>query len=143
MYFVAPFDRGGGTNATVAEHKLRIRIYSRVFLCQDRRKPGHRNADASPPNPHQPSTPPDDRPLPNSPVREIVISERDKQLADIRRASALALQRYVVLPDDASAWAERALREQSMVTSPGPSCASIGAACCWLKFPRGPTETQN
>ena len=72
-------------------------------------QPGHQDAAASGPNPHQPSPtlnhlaansawrPLDDSPLPNSPVRDSVITERDRQLlADFRRASAMATPRSTV-----------------------------------------------
>ena len=38
---------------------------------------------------------------------------------------------------------QRALRELSVVTSPGPCCADIAAACCWLRCQKALTETQN
>ena len=39
----------------------------------------------------------DDSPLPNSPIREIVITERDAQLlGDLHRASGMALPRSTV-----------------------------------------------
>ena len=48
----------------------------------------------------------DDSPLPNCPIRDIVLRERDKQLfAELRRAFAMALPRCIV-PRCATAWAE-------------------------------------
>ena len=83
---------------------------------QDRRQPGHQNAaprgaaaNQQPPRSSQPvppGDPLDDRPQPNCTIRDIVFSERDKQLlAELRRASAMALPRCVV-SRYATAWAE-------------------------------------
>ena len=48
----------------------------------------------------------DDSPLPNCPMGDITLSERDKQvLAELRRASAMALPRCTV-SRYAAAWAE-------------------------------------
>ena len=48
----------------------------------------------------------DDSPLPNCPIRDIVVTERDKQpLADLRRVSAMAIPRCIV-SRNAPAWAE-------------------------------------
>ena len=82
---------------------------------QDRRQPGHQDAAGSgvaasqqPPQSWQPvpGDPLHDRPLPNCPTRDVVLTERDKQLlTELRRASAMALPRYVV-SRYATAWAE-------------------------------------
>ena len=83
---------------------------------QDRRQPGQQDAaPESSPTVHQPlqssqplppGDPLDDSPLPNCPIREIVLTERDKQLlAEHRRASAMALPRCIV-SRYATAWAE-------------------------------------
>ena len=73
---------------------------------QDRRQPGHQDAAASSPNPHQPprsrqpvppGDPLDDRPPPNYPIRDIVVTESDRQLlADLRSASAVVILRCIV-----------------------------------------------
>ena len=77
---------------------------------QDRRQPGHQDAAASGPAAGQqlpqssqqvpPREPSDDTPLPNCPIRDVVLTDRDKQLA-----SAMALPRCVVCRH-ATAWAE-------------------------------------
>ena len=83
---------------------------------QDRRQPGHQDTAASgaaagqhlPQNsqPVPPGEPLDDSPLPNCPSRDVVLTDRDKQLlSELRRASAMALPRCVV-SRYASAWAE-------------------------------------
>ena len=38
---------------------------------------------------------------------------------------------------------QKALREPSVITSPGLCCAFIVAACCWLRSPKALTETRN
>ena len=89
-------------------------------ILQDRRQPGHQ--DAAPvgsPNAHHPPhrsqpVPPgdpfDDSPPPNCSIRDIIITERDKQLlADLRRASAMAIPRCIV-SRCATAWADRLMR---------------------------------
>ena len=74
----------------------------------------------------------DDSPLPNRPIWDITVTERDAQLlADVRGASAMATPRNIVS------------RQPSMVTSPGLSCADTAAAYYLPRFQRGPTETQN
>ena len=83
---------------------------------QDRRQPGHQDAAAGgtaggqqlpqSPQPVPPGEPLDGSPLPNCPVRDVVLTERDKQLlTERRRASAMALPRCVV-SRYATAWAE-------------------------------------
>ena len=83
---------------------------------QDRRQPGHQDTAASgaaagqhlPQNsqPVPPGEPLDDSPLPNCPSRDVVLTDRDKQLlSELRRASAMALPRCLV-SRYASAWAE-------------------------------------
>ena len=53
-----------------------------------------------------PGEPLDDSPLPNCPIRDIVLTDRDKQLRpELRRASAMALPRCVV-SRCAAAWTE-------------------------------------
>ena len=53
-----------------------------------------------------PGKPLDDSPLPNCPIRDIALTERDKHLlTELRRASAMALPRCVV-SRYATAWAE-------------------------------------
>ena len=47
----------------------------------------------------------DDSPLPNSPVRDVVLTERDKLLSELRGALAMALPRCVV-SRYATAWAQ-------------------------------------
>ena len=83
---------------------------------QDRRQPGHQDAarggtsvdeqllQSSQPAP--PGEPRDDSPLPNCPIRDVVLTDRDKQLlSELRWASARALPRCVV-SRFATAWAE-------------------------------------
>ena len=83
---------------------------------QDRQQPGHQDVargstssdqqllQSSQPEP--PGEPLDDSPLPNCPIRNIVLTDRDKQLlSELRRASAVALPRCVV-SRHATAWAE-------------------------------------
>ena len=82
---------------------------------QDRRQPGHQDAAASstaagqhlPQNSQPvPGEPLDDSPLPNCAIRDIVLTDCDKQLlSELRRASAMALPRFVV-SRYATAWAE-------------------------------------
>ena len=72
-------------------------------IFQDRRQLGNQSATTSRPNPHQPlvcSQPippgdlPDDSPLPDSPIRDTAITERDAQLlVDLRWASVMAIPR--------------------------------------------------
>ena len=47
----------------------------------------------------------DDSPLPNCPIREIVLTEHDKQLAGLRGGSAMAIPRSMG-SRYAAAWAE-------------------------------------
>ena len=74
---------------------------------QDRRQPGHQDAapEGSPTvhhplqssQPVPPGDPLDDSRLPKCPIRDIVLTKRDKQLlAELRRASAMALPRCMV-----------------------------------------------
>ena len=66
----------------------------------------HRSATSSVLAAGVPGHPLDDSPLPNSPFRDTVLTERDKQLlAELCRASAMALPRCVV-SRYATAWAE-------------------------------------
>ena len=89
-----------------------------------------------------PGDPLDDSPLPNSPIRDIVLTERDEQLlAELRRAFAMALPRCIV-SRKANSWAE-GLKEPSAVTSHGLCCAVIVAACFWPRSPKALTETRN
>ena len=80
-------------------------IVGNIF--QDRRQPGRPRAAKSQPTPlHQPlfgsqsipqGDPFDDSPLPNSPIPDFVITERDAQLpGDLYRASAMAILRSIV-----------------------------------------------
>ena len=56
--------------------------------------------------PVPPGEPLDDSPLPNCPIRDVVLSDRDKQLlTELRRALAMALPRCVV-SRYATTWAE-------------------------------------
>ena len=116
------------------------------------RQPGHQ--DAAPkgmPTAHQPPrssqpVPPgdllDDSPLPNCSIRDIVLTERDKQsLADLRRASAMAFPRCKI-SRHATAWAE-SLEGTISVHQSCACCADIVAACCWLRSQKALTETQN
>ena len=64
-----------------------------TFFLQDRRQQGH----CRPPEVSQPVPPGDplgDSPVPSSPVRDIVITERDAQLGDLHRASAMSLEAW-------------------------------------------------
>ena len=83
---------------------------------QDRRQPGHQDVarggtpmeqqllQGSQPVPTGEHL--DDSPLPNCPIRNIVLADRDRQLlSELRRASAMALPRCVV-SRYATAWAE-------------------------------------
>ena len=85
-------------------------------IFQDRGQPGHQ--DAAPgglpsvcqplhsSQPVPPGDPLDDSPLPTCSIRDIVLTERDKQLlAELRRASAMAFPRCIV-SRHATAWAE-------------------------------------
>ena len=83
---------------------------------QDRRQPGHQDVAArgtaagqqhpQSSRPVPPGEPLDDSPLPNCPVPDVALTERDKQLlTELRRASAMALPQCVV-SRYATAWAE-------------------------------------
>ena len=73
-------------------------------LLQERSPTAHQPLRSSQPVP--PRDPLDDGPLPNCPIRGIVVTERDKQLlADLRRASAMAIPRCIV-SRSATSWAE-------------------------------------
>ena len=118
-------------------------------IFHDWRQPGHQGA--SQPTSHQPPivSPPvpqgerlDDGPLPNSPIRDIVITERDAQLlGDIieprRWPFREALYRATPLHG------QRALKELSLVIIPGAYSAEIAAVYCWRMFPRSSIEWPN
>ena len=81
-----------------------------------RRQPGHQDAAASglaagkqlpqSSQPVPPGDPLDDSPLPNCSIRDVVLTDRDKQLlSELRLASAMALPRCAV-SRYATAWAE-------------------------------------
>ena len=81
----------------------------------------------------------DDTPLPNFDIRDIVLTEQNKQLlAELRGASALALPRCTV-SRHATAWAE----SLEGAISGHQSCADIVAAYCWLRCQKVLTEMQN
>ena len=104
---------------------------------QDRRQPGHQSA-TSRPTPHQPSPKGSQRiaqgdPLGDSPLhRKAQPGTSLSQIIPRRCSSTSTPPRW-----------QRALREPSTATGPGPSCAEIAADYCWRKFLMGPTETQN
>ena len=108
-----------------------------VDIFQDRRQPGHRM-------PLQ-ANPPLTNPLPprtavhfGIPFSQNVTGSCLPNFAERQQwASRAAESPNVPLRG------QSALKELSVVTSPGLSCANFVAACCWQKFPRGPTETQN
>ena len=112
---------------TLQSRTLRLGDLREGNIFQDRRQPGHQDAGASQPNPHRLSTtsqsipegePLDDSPLPINPVRDIVITESDKQLlADLRKAPRCIISRY------ATAWAELS-GLVSVVAGPGPPFGS-------------------
>ena len=86
----------------------------------------------------------DDSPLPNCSVRDVVLTERDKQsLAELRRASAMALRRCIV-SRNATAWAESLNEAISDHQSWALLCSAVTfAACFWLRSPQALTETRN
>ena len=79
----------------------------------------------------------DDSPLPNFPIRDVVLTDRDKQLVtELRRASAMALPRCVA-SRYSTAWAE--YLEGAM--SGHQSCsAATAVACSLLKSRKVSTE---
>ena len=105
--------RGNRCNHCTADIATRDTLVGDIF--QDRRQSGHQDAAANQSNPHRwpvSSQPipqgdlPDDSPLPNNPIRDIVLTDHHKQLlADLRRASAMAIPRCVV-SRYAIAWAD-------------------------------------
>ena len=81
---------------------------------QDRQQSGHQDVARGGTSmdllqssqPVHPGEPLDDSPLPNCPIQNIVLADRDRQLlSELRRTSAMALPRCVV-SRDATAWAE-------------------------------------
>ena len=108
--------RDNAAAATSAEAILPFETFLVGDTFQDRRQPGHQDAALEgspivhqPPRSSQrvpPGDPLDDSPLPNFPILDIVLTERDKQLlAELCRASAMALPRCIV-SRHATAWAE-------------------------------------
>ena len=100
--YVALSDRNDATDAALATAIPPLRELRAGDTFQGRRQPGHQNAapsgaaaDQQPPQSSQPVPPGDpleDSPLPNCTIRDIVFTERDKQLlTELRRASAMAL----------------------------------------------------
>ena len=78
--------------------------------------------------PVHPGEPLDDGPLPNCPIRNVVLTDRDKQLlSELRQASAMALPRCVV-SRYATAWAESLKGAMSGHQSLG--CSSVTDATC-------------
>ena len=116
---------------------------------QDRGQPGHQDALACAPNPLQPPNssrpvppgePPDDSPLLNCPIRDVVETESDRQLlASLRRASSMAIPRCMV-SCCATAWAESL---EGAMSGPGPSSTDIFVSCCLRKSPRALREMQS
>ena len=106
---VTPSDRDDAATATSAE----VTLHSETFLATPgpsttrtpgcgAQRPAHRSATSS----DFAAGALDDSPLPNCSIRDIVLTELDKQLlAELRRASAMALQRCIV-SRSATAWAE-------------------------------------
>ena len=87
-----------------------------ISTFQDRRHPGHQDAAASglatgqqllqSAQPVPPGEPLDDSPLPNCPIWDVVLTDRERQLlTELRCASTMALPRCVV-SRYATAWAE-------------------------------------
>ena len=84
----------------------------------------------------------DDSPLPNCPTRDIVLTERDKQLlAELRRASPQRLSlaaSSLALPQHG----QTASKEPRAVTSHG-LCSATVVACSGPGSPEAPTELRN
>ena len=101
--------------ASIACGTIRSRRCRRCTLCgvggtfQDRRQLGHsawRCGRSQSSRPVPPGAPLDDSPLPNCSIRDIALTELDKQLlTDLRLAPAMGLPRCVV-SRHATAWAE-------------------------------------
>ena len=105
--------------------------------CAFARQPGHQSAapDGSPTGqqppqsslPVRPGDPLDDSPLRNCPVRDIVLTERDKQLlTELRRASAM-------LSLDMPRHGQEASKDPWVVTSHGLCSAASVVACSLLR----------
>ena len=134
VYLVAPFDtpsrRGNRCNHCNTDTATWDILVADIF-----------SRSTTQPHPHQPSLTSqpaqgdslDGSPLPNCSTRDIAITERDKQLSDLRRVSAMALP--ASFPDTPPR-GQRALEELSVVTCPGPSFAVIVAVCCLQKSPK-------
>ena len=83
-----------------------------------------------------------DSPLPNCPVGTSFLQSETSSYSPIfaehpqwpfRAAQSLATPQP----------GQRALREPSVATSPGPCCAVTVAACCWLRCHKALTETRH
>ena len=120
-------------NLCKSDSPLRDLAVGDIF--QDRRQPGHQHATAQgSPTIHQPlqnsqpvppGDPLDDSPLPNCPIWDVVLTEREKQLL----ARTLPPQ-WLSLAEKSLATPQRgqkALREPLVVTSSGVCCAVIVA----------------
>ena len=84
-----------------------------------------------------------DSPVPNSPIRDIVITERDAQLlVDLRRASAIAIPRSIV-SQYATVWAESLARALNGHQSWAILCRYSLPITASRSSQWDPTETQN
>ena len=94
---VALSDHSGVEGVTAAEATLVSANFALETPSRTDDSQQYGSRSATPSQPVLPGDPLDDSPLPNCPIRDVVFTERDMHLlAELRRASAMALPRCVV-----------------------------------------------
>ena len=154
--------RGNRCSHCRADTPTRDTVVGNMF--QDRRQPGHQDTTTSQPlslpppslllasstttnlplgsQPIPEGEPLDDSLIPNSPIRDIVITGRDAQLlGELHRASGMAMPRSMVSLY-ATAWAE-SLKGTLNGHQSWATLADIGVEYCWRKFPKDWMEQPN